>query len=66
MSHAGYDVPYRGEHVAGNTHQVVLSLVKKIAEKRCPELSDFGYLKNTTTNAHNVEMRAMNSTICWN
>ena len=65
MSRAGYDVPYKGENVVGYTHQVVLSLVN-IAEKRCPEPSDFGYLKNTTTNAHNVEMRAANSTICWN
>ena len=28
LSHAGYDVPYRGENVAGYTHQVILSLVK--------------------------------------
>ena len=34
LSHAVYDFPYRGENVAGYTHQVVLSLVKNRRTKK--------------------------------
>ena len=62
LAHAGFDVPYRGENVAGYTHQVILALIKNRRKKRCPEQSASEYSSYTTTDVHNAVTKATNST----
>ena len=74
LAHAGFDVPYRGENVAGYTHQVILALIKnrrkkvsraerfKILEEhnhRCAQCGDLGNeFNNTLELDHPCPLRA--------
>ena len=44
LGHAGFDVPYRGENIAGYTQQVIIALIKN-RKKKVPRAERFKVLE---------------------
>ena len=65
LSHAGYDVPYRGEGISSYTHAVVLALIKIVAG-RSRVLIASRFWSNTTIAAASVAKRATVLATSWN
>ena len=62
LSHAGYDVPYRGEGISSYTHAVVLALIKN-RRRKVPRADRFKILEQYD---HRCNQRGDNGDSCGN